>query len=78
MDGNVWRCRSKIIVMKKNIRENSLFEELNIPLPILYFLTLYCFTEKLSINKAFIEVNDNKNLFGVKLVIEKELLKFSL
>ena len=49
--------------MKKNIRENSLFEELNIPLSILYCLTLYYFTEKLSIDQDFIEPNDNKNLF---------------
>ena len=66
LDEKVWRCRSKILVHeeKKNIRENSLFEEVNIPLSILYFLTFYCFKEKLSIEKAFIEINDNKNLFG--------------
>jgi len=70
LDEKVWRCSSKIKVHeeKKN-RENSLFEEVNIPIPILYFLTLYCFTEKLSIEKAFIEINDNKNLFGVKHVV---------
>ena len=64
---------------KKNIRENSLFEELNIRLPILYFLTFYCFTEKLSIDKAFIEFNDNKNLFGGRTCSRKGITKvFSL
>ena len=63
------------LMMKKNIRENSLFEELNIPLPILYFLTFYCFTEKLSVDKAFIEINDNKNIFGGKTCSKKGITK---
>ena len=77
LDEKVWRCRSKILVheKKKNIRENSLFEEVNIPLPILYFLTFYCFKEKLSIEKAFIEINDNKNLFGGKTCSIKGITK---
>ena len=77
LDEKVWRCRSKIKVHdeKKNIRENSLFEDVNIPLPILYFLTIYCFTEKLSIGKAFIEINDNKILFGGKTCSMKGITK---
>ena len=77
LDEKVWRCRSKILVHeeKKNIRENSLFEEVNIPLSILYFLTFYCFKEKLSIEKAFIEINDNKNLFGGKTCSIKGITK---
>ena len=77
LDEKVWRCRSKINVHddKKNIRENSLFEEINIPLPILYFLTFYCFTEKLSIEKAFIEINDNKILFWGKTCSMKGITK---
>ena len=60
MDEKVWQCRSKVNNhdTKKNIRENSVFEYINIPLPILYFLTFYCFTEKYSLDKSFLEVND--------------------
>ena len=77
LDEKVWRCRSKIFVHdeKKNIREKSLFEDVNIPLPILYFLTIYCFTEKLSIEKAFIEINDNKILFWGKTCSMKGITK---
>ena len=66
LDAKVWRCRSKIIThdIKINIREKSVFELINIPLPIIYFLMFYCFTEKFSLDKSYIEVNDNKNLFG--------------
>ena len=77
LDEKVWRCRSKIFVHdeKKNIREKSLFEDVNIPLPILYFLTIYCFTEKISIEKAFIEIKDNKSLFGGKTCSMKGITK---
>ena len=45
---SVWKHNSKIIVQEeKNIRKNSLFEEFNIPLSILYFLTLYCIYRKI-------------------------------
>ena len=52
-----------------------MFEDVNIPLPILYFLTIYCFTENLSIEKAFIEINDNKILFGDKACSMKGITK---
>ena len=58
---------SKIKVMKKkNIREKYSFEEINITLLILYFLIIYCFTEKLLIEKAFIKLNDIKILFIIR------------
>ena len=48
MDKKVWRYRTKLINhdIKKNIRENSVFEFANLPLFIIYFLTFYCFKEK--------------------------------
>ena len=68
MDEKIWRCRSLQILHdeKVNIRKNSVIENINIPLPIIYFLILYCFIEKYSLDKSIIEVNDNKNLFGGK------------
>lgn len=76
MDGKVWRCRSKVGKhdVKINIRENSVFENINIPLPIIYFLILYCFTEKYSIDKSYIEIKDNQNLFGIKIVLRIPLV----
>ena len=78
IDEKVWRCRSKIIVhdLKKNIRVNSVFEFINIPLPILYFLLIYCFTEKYSLEKSLTEVNANKNLFGGKTCSKNSIGKF--
>ena len=81
MDRKVWRCRSKIMNhdIKKNIRDNSVFELVNIPLPIIYFLIFYCFTEKFSIEKSFIEINDNKNLFEGQICTKNAISKlFSL
>ena len=80
MDEKVWRCRTKITDHdeKKNIRENSLIETINISLPIIYFLIIYCFTEKYSLEKAFIEVNDNKHLFGGKTCSKKQLVNYIL
>ena len=53
MDGKIWRCRSKQLLHdeKVNIRKNSVIENINIPLPIIYFLILYCFIKKYSLNK---------------------------
>ena len=64
-DGKVWRCRTKVQPhnIKINVKENSLFEKINIPLPILYFLLIYCFTEKFSLEKTYIEITENNNLF---------------
>ena len=53
-----------------NIRKNFVFEDINIYLPISYFLLLYCFMEKYSLDISFIEVNDNKNNFWEKLVVK--------
>ena len=71
LDEKVWRCRSKINVHdeKKNIRENSLFEDVNIPLPILYFLTIYCFNENYQLEKLLLKLMIIKFYLGVKHVV---------
>ena len=77
MDKKVWRYRAKLNIhdIKKIIRENSVFEFINLPLPVIYFLTFYCFTEKYSLDKSFIEINDNKNLFWGKSCSKKSIGK---
>ena len=77
MDEKVWRCRSKVNNhdIKKNNRECSVFEFISIPLPILYFLTFYCFIEKYSLDKSFLEVNENMNLFDGKTCTKKTIGK---
>ena len=77
LDRKVWRCRSKIIKhdIKKRSGDNSVFEFINLPLPIIYFLTFYCFIEKYSLDKSFIEVNDNKNLFWDKACNKNTITK---
>ena len=77
LDGKVWRCRSKIDKhdVKVNIRENSVFEYINIPLPNIYFLIIYCFIEKYSIDKSYIEIKDNQNLFGDKNCTKNSISK---
>ena len=77
LDGKVWRCRTKIIPhdIKINIRDKSLFEDCNIQLQIIYFLTFYCFPEKLSIEKSYLEIKNNQNLFGFKLCTKNSISK---
>ena len=60
-------------MIEKNIREKSVFEFINIPLPKIYSLAFYCFTEKFSLDKSFIEVKDNKNLFWGKTVVRIQM-----
>ena len=66
--------------MKKKIYQGKFFIRRTQYSPsCIIFYTLYFFTKKLSINKAFIEVNDNKNLFGDKTCSRKGITKvFSL
>ena len=61
--------------MDLELSEKSLFEKINIPLPILYFLLIYCFTEKLSVEKTYIEINENKNLFEGKTCSKNSISK---
>ena len=65
-DGKIWRCRGGIPLhdIKTNIRTNSIFENINIQIQILYFITFFCFIENLSLEKAFIETNNNKEILG--------------
>ena len=61
--------------IKINVRENSLFEKINIPSPILYFLLIYCFREKFSVEKTYIEITENNNLFEGKTCSNNSISK---
>ena len=65
-DGKLWRCRGGISAHdnKFNIRKNSIYENINIQIQILYFITFYCFIENLSLEKAFTETNKVKDFLG--------------
>ena len=77
MDEKVWRCRSKINKhdVKINIRENSVFQFINITLPVIYLITFYFFTEKYSIEKSFIEIQVNKALFEDNICTKNTISK---
>ena len=66
LDGKIWRCRSNTPYhdLKINIRTDSIYEGSQISLPVLYFVTFYCFPENYSLQKTYIEVNSYKNLLG--------------
>lgn len=58
IDGLIWRCRGRnpILDNRMSIARDSIFENIRVPLQVLYFLTFYCFIENYSIEKSFIEV----------------------
>jgi len=58
-----------------NIRNKSIFENINAPLPILYFITFYCFLDNYSIDKTHIECNSNKNLFENYTISKPSIIK---
>ena len=76
-DGFNWRCRSNFPNndSKSNIRNESIFENINIPIPVLYFITFYCFLENYSIDKTLIECNNNNNLFENYKISKPSIIK---
>ena len=76
-DGFIWRCRSNFPKhdSKSNIRNESIFENINIQIPALYFITFYCFLENYSIDKTLIECNNNKNLFENYTISKPSIIK---
>ena len=76
-DGFIWRCRSNFPKhdIKINIRRESIFENINIPIPVLHFITFYCFLENYSIDKTLIECNNNKNLFENYTISKPSIIK---
>ena len=60
IDKKIFRCRGNNPKhdIKINIRKNSIYEEFQIPLFILYYLTLECFPFNKGVNKSLIEIDE--------------------
>ena len=60
IDKKIFRCRGNNPKhdIKINIRKNSIYEEFQIPLFILYYLTLECFIFNKGVNKSLIEIDE--------------------
>ena len=67
IDNYCFRCRSKSPnhEIKENIRKNSIFSEIKIPINVIYNLLFNCFLKNIGINKSVI----NNNNFCSKLVL---------
>ena len=60
LDKKLWRCKSTSPkhYIKKNLRINSIFENIKVPLSLLYFITFECFSMNKGINKTLLEEKD--------------------
>ena len=78
IDKVIWRChkRSPPHDERINIREGSIFENLQIKINILYFLLYYCFIENISINNAFIKCKDFCQQIGETSTTVPSIIKF--
>ena len=78
LDNIIWRCqkRNPKHDSKINIRADSIFENLQIKIHILYFLLYYCFAENISINNAVLKCNDFCNKIGETGISQASVTKF--
>ena len=77
LDGKIWRCRSNTPYhdLKINIRTDSIYEDSLIPLPVLYFITFYCFPENYSLENL---LGDNTiSKIGISKIYNKLRMKIS-
>ena len=67
IDNYYFRCRNKSPNhdIKENIRKNSIFSDIKIPINVIYNLLFNCFLKNIGINKSVI----NNNNFCSKLVL---------
>lgn len=50
LDGKIWRCiaNNPNHDIKFNLRKNSIFDNVHIPLQVIFFIAFYCFPENYS------------------------------
>lgn len=67
IDNYCYRCRSKSPIhdIKVNIRNNSIFSDIRIPINIIYNLLFNCFLKNIGINKTFINNSDFCSKLGL-------------
>ena len=77
MDDKIWRCPSKhpLYELRFNLKIRALYDNIHVPIQILYFIIFYCFIDNLSIEKAYNECNNSKFLFKGKIVSKNAIIK---
>ena len=76
--GYVWRCTKEGInklVIKINIRVNSIFNSMKADLRILYFNIFYNFIDIKSINQIFINCKEFYSQLHIDTISEKNIIK---
>ena len=75
LDRKIFRCRGNNPKhdCKTNIRKDSIYEDFQIPLFILYYLTFECFAFNKSVSKSLLEINEicikiNKPSTSIKII----------
>ena len=67
IDKFIWSCRGSNPShdIKINIRKNSILENMNHNIQIIYYLFFYCFTEKKTINESLLETSKFAETLGI-------------
>ena len=65
MDKKIWRCRGKTHDTKINLRKNSIIENSQQNIQMLYYIFFYCFTERKSNEQAYIDSNEFAKKLGI-------------
>ena len=65
LDKKIWRCRDKNHDTKINLRKNSIIENSQQTIQMLYYIFFFCFTERKSNQQAFIDSNEFAKKLGI-------------
>lgn len=58
LDKKIWRCHLNGHEIKISIRKYSIFENSQVNIQILYFISFHCLIERKSIEQTFIDTNE--------------------
>ena len=77
LDRFCFRCRSKAPPhdVKVNIRKNSIFSDIKIPINVIYNLTFNCFLKNMGINKSYIKIHIFCKKLGVSQTNSASIIK---
>ena len=78
IDNYCFRCRSKSPIhdIKVNIRNNSIFSDIKIPINVIYNLLFNCFLKNIGINKSFINNSEFCSKLGLPKTTYNTIVKF--
>lgn len=73
IDHYCWRCRSNAPKhdIRVNIRNDSKFENIRVPLNALYYMIYQCFLNRYSINKTYIEMKNFAEIMTISKISKK-------